>query len=122
MGERLEVAKEVLERAKEEYKRGKALKENLFIRNACDKAFLAVVQAVNDLVKEKTGVVPTDHRMRRDFLREMGREDLRAEYSDIMRDLHDDCFYSGIIIEKNIEKAVQKVEEFLKKIEEAEKS
>lgn len=117
MGERLEVAWEFLRKAKEEYRRGKALKENFIIRNSCDKAFLALVQAVNDLVKTKTGVVPLNHRERRKFLREVDREDLRAEYSDLMKDLHEECFYTGIINEPDIERAVEKVEKFLKEIE-----
>ncbi len=78
MGERLEVVKELFKRAKEGYKRGKALRDQFFI-NAADKAFLALVEALNDHIRERIEVIPKDHATRRNFLREIGREDLRAE-------------------------------------------
>ena len=45
----------------------------------------------------------------------MSAEEPRAEYSNLMKDLHEDCFYTGIIDEV-IEAAFKKAEEFIAKI------
>ncbi len=34
-----------------------------------------------------------------------------------MQDLHNDCFYGGRIVERDIERSFDKVEEFIRKIE-----
>jgi len=102
--------------ATEELERGRKMRQNFLLRNSADKAFLAVVQAVNDAVKAKLGKVPLNHSERRRFLRDWGREDLRAEYSDLMKDLHEDCFYTGIIDEEVIDAAFKKAGEFIAKI------
>jgi len=120
MGERLEVAREILQMASEELERGRRLNQNFLLRNAADKAFLAVVQAVNDVAKARLGKIPLNHGERRRFLRDVGREDLRAEYSDLMRDLREDCFYTGIIDEEVIDAAFKKAGDFVEKIEELE--
>jgi hypothetical protein len=46
----------------------------------------------------------------------MSAEEPRAEYSNLMKDLHEDCFYTGIIDEEVIEAAFKKAEEFIAKI------
>ncbi|WP_243671251.1 hypothetical protein [Vulcanisaeta sp. JCM 16161] len=49
----------------------------LLYRNAADKAFLALIIAINAFIYGKTGIIPKNHSERRRILREIGREDLR---------------------------------------------
>jgi len=51
-------------------------------------------------------------------LRKMGREDLRALYSDLMKTLHDEAFYEGVYQPDEVEYALKKVEEIISKLEE----
>jgi len=51
-------------------------------------------------------------------LRKMGREDLRALYSDLMKTLHDEAFYEGVYQPDEVEYALKKVEEIVSKLEE----
>jgi hypothetical protein len=62
-------------------------------------------------VKAIEGVEPTSHGERRRMLRKMGREDLRALYSDIMKTLHEEAFYEGVYQPDEVEYAIKKVEE-----------
>jgi hypothetical protein len=48
----------------------------------------------------------------------MGREDLRALYSDLMKTLHDEAFYEGVYQPDEVEYALRKVEEIISKLEE----
>ena len=113
----LETAKEILSYAKEELARALRLGDILLYRNAADKAFLALVVAVNAYVEAKEGIVPKSHSDRRRMLRRMGREDLRALYSDIMRTLHEEAFYEGVFQPDEVEYAVRKVEEIIRDLE-----
>jgi len=51
-------------------------------------------------------------------LRKMGREDLGALYSDLMKTLHDEAFYEGVYQPEEVEYALKKVEEIISKLEE----
>ncbi len=51
-------------------------------------------------------------------MRKMGREDLRALYSDLMKTLHDEAFYEGVYQPEEVEYALKKVEEIISKLEE----
>jgi acyl-CoA reductase-like NAD-dependent aldehyde dehydrogenase len=106
-----ELAKEILGYAKAELERALKTGDMLLYRNAADKAFLALVVAVNAYVKAIEGVEPTSHGERRRMLRKMGREDLRALYSDIMKTLHEEAFYEGVYQPDEVEYAIKKVEE-----------
>jgi len=39
----------------------------------------------------------------------MGREDLRALYSDVMKTLYDEAFYGGVYNPEEVEYAIEKV-------------
>ena len=52
------------------------------------------------------------------FLRKIGREDLRALYSDLMKTLHEEAFYEGVYQPEEVEYAMRKVEEVIAKLEE----
>jgi len=82
------------------------------------RSFLALVIAINAYIKAIEGVEPTSHSERRRILRKMGREDLRALYSDLMKTLHDEAFYEGVYQPDEVEYALKKVEEIISKLEE----
>ena len=112
------LAKEVLEYAREEFKKAVRLNDILLYRNAADKAFLALIIAVNAYISAVEGVEPSSHSERRRILRKIGREDLRALYSDLMKTLHEEAFYEGIYQPDEVEYAIRKVEEIIARLRE----
>jgi secreted Zn-dependent insulinase-like peptidase len=88
-------------------------------RNAADKAFLALVIAVNGFIVLRTSTIPRSHSDRRKFLRELGREDLRAIYSDLMRTLHDEAFYEGGYDPEEVKYAIKRVRDVIEEIKKA---
>ena len=118
----LETAKEILKYAKEELNKALKINDVFLYRNAADKAFLALVVAVNTYIKSKEGIVPRSHSERRRILRKMGKEYLRALYSDLMRTLHDEAFYEGVFQPDEVEYAMKKIEEIICALEEEVKS
>ena len=112
------LAREVFNYAKEEFEKALKLNDVFLYRNAADKVFLALVIAINAYIKAIEGVEPTSHSERRRILRKMGREDLRALYSDLMKTLHDEAFYEGVYQPEEVEYALKKVEEIVSKLEE----
>jgi hypothetical protein len=112
------LAREVLRYAVEELEKAVKLGDILLYRNAADKVFLALVIAVNAYIAAVEGVEPTSHAERRKILRKMGREDLRALYSDLMKTLHEEAFYQGVYQPDEVEYAMRKVEEVVAQLEE----
>ncbi len=112
------LAREVLRYAVEELEKAVKLGDILLYRNAADKVFLALVIAVNAYIAAVEGVEPTSHAERRKILRKMGREDLRALYSDLMKTLHEEAFYQGVYQPDEVQYAVKKVEEVIAQLEE----
>ena len=112
------LAREVFNYAKEEFEKALKLNDIFLYRNAADKVFLALVIAINAYIKAIEGVEPTSHSERRRILRKMGREDLRALYSDLMKTLHDEAFYEGVYQPDEVEYALRRVEEIISKLEE----
>jgi secreted Zn-dependent insulinase-like peptidase len=112
------LAREVFNYAKEEFEKALKLNDIFLYRNTADRAFLALVIAINAYIKAIEGVEPTSHSERRRMLRKMGREDLRALYSDLMKTLHDEAFYEGVYQPEEVEYALKKVEEIISKLEE----
>jgi HEPN domain-containing protein len=113
------LAEEVLGYAEEEFRRALETKDILLYRNAADKAFLALVIAVNGFIVLRTSTIPRSHSDRRKFLRELGREDLRAIYSDLMRTLHDEAFYEGVYDPEEVKYAIKKVRDVIEEIKKA---
>ncbi len=111
------LAREVLRYAVEELEKAVKLGDILLYRNAADKVFLALVIAVNAYVAAVEGVEPTSHAERRKILRKMGREDLRALYSDLMK-THEEAFYHGIYQPDEVQYAAKKVEDVIAQLEE----
>jgi HEPN domain-containing protein len=113
-----ELAKEVLRYAKEEFEKAVKLNDIFLYRNAADKAFLALVIAVNAYIRAVEGIEPSSHGERRRILRKIGREDLRALSSDLMKTLHEEVFYEGVYQPDEVEYAMRKIEEVMVKLEE----
>jgi NADH:ubiquinone oxidoreductase subunit D len=111
------LAREVLRYAVEELEKAVKLGDIFLYRNAADKVFLALVIAVNAYIAAVEGVEPTSHAERRKILRKMGREDLRAFYSDLMK-THEEAFYQGVYQPDEVQYAVKKVEEVIAQLEE----
>jgi HEPN domain-containing protein len=106
-----ELAKEVLSYAKNGLEKALKTGDMFLYRNAADKAFLAFVIAINAYIKAVKGVEPVNHGERRKMLRKIGREDLRALYSDLMKTLHEEAFYEGVYQPEEVEYAIRKTEE-----------
>jgi hypothetical protein len=112
-----ETAREILRYAREEFEKAIRIGDHLLYRNAADKAFLALVVAVNEYIRAVEGVVPTSHSERRRILRKIGREDLRALYSDMMKTLHEEAFYEGVYQPEEVEYAMKKIEQVIDELE-----
>jgi HEPN domain-containing protein len=113
----LETAMEALRYAEEGLEKAVKTGDLLLYRNAADRAFLAAVLAVNAYVSRKLGVASTSHSERRLLLRRMGREDLRALYSDVTKALRDEAFYGGVYNQEEVKYAIEKVKQLLKEVE-----
>jgi HEPN domain-containing protein len=113
-----ELAREILNYAKEEFEKAIKLNDVFLYRNAADKAFLALVIAINAYISAVEGVEPGSHSERRRILRKIGREDLRALYSDLVSTLHEEAFYEGVYQPDEVEYAIRKVEEVITRLRE----
>ena len=109
----LATAEEILGYAEEEFRKAIKTGDILLYRNAVDKAFLSMVLAVNSYIKMKLNVIARSHSERRSLLRQIGREDLRALYSDVMRTLHDEAFYEGVYNPSEAEYAIALVRKMI---------
>ncbi len=118
LGLSFDTAREILNYAREELEKALKLNDVFLYRNAADKAFLALIIAVNTYIERKEGIVPRTHSERRRILRKIGKEDLRALYSDLMKTLHEEAFYEGIYQPDEVKYAIQKVSEIIDKLEE----
>ncbi|MEM4972037.1 MAG: hypothetical protein QXE01_12395 [Sulfolobales archaeon] len=112
-----ETAREILGYAYEELDRAERLRDILLYRSAADKGFLALIIAINEYIRISKGVIPKSHAERRRILREIGREDLRALYSDIMKTLHEEAFYEGVYQVDEVRYALNKVKSIIDELE-----
>ena len=88
----LDATKEILNYAKEELRKALKLNDMFLYWNASDKALLAI----NTYIEIKEDITPKSHSERRRILRKIGKEELRAHYSDLMKTLHDEAFYERV--------------------------
>jgi hypothetical protein len=112
-----ETAREILDYAFEEFDRSEKLRDMILYRNAADKGFLALVVAINEYIYLVKKFVPRSHSERRRVLREIGREDLRAVYSDLMKTLHDEAIYEGIYQPDEVRYALNKVKHVIEELQ-----
>ena len=75
-----------------------------------------MIIAINSYITRKLKVTPKSHSERRLLLRKIGREDLRAAYSDITRTLHDEAFYEGIYNPEEAKYAIKQVKKLIKEL------
>ncbi len=112
-----ETARELLRYAREEFEKALRVNDFFLYRNAADKAFLALIVAINEYIAALEGVAPKSHSERRRLLRKMGREDLRALYSDLMKTLYEEAFYEGVYQPDEVRYAMDKVEAIIDELE-----
>ncbi len=112
-----ETAREILGYAMEELERAEKLRDMLLYRNAADKAFLALIIAINEYIHAVKGITPKNHSERRRILREIGREDLRALYSDIMKTLHEEALYEGVYQPEEVRYAMKLIAKIIDELE-----
>jgi hypothetical protein len=100
----LSSARELYERALGEFEEAVARNDVIGIRDSAEKAWNAVVQAINALIIYYTGVTPMSHFERRRKLRELERSvrevgELRLadRYMARFGVLHGETFYEGVI-------------------------
>ena len=124
--ERIREAWEFLAEARKEFEEGRREGNRILMRDAAEKAWNAVIQALNFLfAKEGISPLPRSHRERRIKLRELesARPQIREKgFFDrfMARDhiLHERAFYDGDVIEEEIEEEFEKVEALIRDIEE----
>jgi hypothetical protein len=97
-------ARELYERALREFEEAVARNDVIGIRDSAEKAWNAVVQAINALIVYYTGVTPMSHFERRRKLRELERSvrevgelGLTDRYMARFGVLHGETFYEGVI-------------------------
>ena len=100
----LSSARELYERALREFEEAVARNDVIGIRDSAEKAWNAVVQAINALIIYYTGVTPMSHferrRKLREFersVREVGELGLADRYVARFGVLHGETFYEGVI-------------------------
>jgi len=87
------------------------------LRDAAEKAWLAVNRAVEALLVA-LGVEAKTYKEKRDWLRKLGYEALRDRFAAREKFLHIDCFYDGMCDADFVEYEIAKVEEILKFVDE----
>ncbi|HEV2519348.1 MAG TPA: hypothetical protein VGX00_01835 [Thermoplasmata archaeon] len=110
---------ETFRRALEELADARVRADRLKAREAGEKAWLAVVEATDRLLRSKgvrIGPGPRAHVERRMALTTLGLDDLRRTYSDLAESLHGEFFYfdegdSGVPLDALFEEAARFVEE-----------
>jgi hypothetical protein len=97
-------ARKLYERALREFEEAVARNDVIGIRDSAEKAWNAVVQAINALIIYYTGVTPMSHFERRRKLRELERSarevgelGLADRYVARFGVLHGETFYEGVI-------------------------
>ena len=117
-------ARELYERALREFEEAVARNDVIGIRDSAEKAWNAVVQAINALIVYYTGVTPMSHFERRRKLkeleksvREVGELGLADRYMARFRVLHGETFYEGIIDVEQLRDEMVKVERIIGDVE-----
>lgn len=118
----LDVARTFLQTAREELEEGLSTGNYVKVRDAAEKAWNAVVQATDHAMRVR-GRTPLPgqeaHRDRRNFLEEIGRQDLLQSYTYFSERLHGDVFYWGSLLPAEaLRRYLDEVEDYLRRISE----
>ena len=116
------MAESFLELAREEAKTGYSTGDMRRVRDAAEKAWLAVLQAT-DAAMERHGLFPDPgaraHLTRYEFLEDSGRRDLSARLHEFADRLHGSYFYWGAVPnEAGMGVALDEVAEYIRRVTE----
>lgn len=114
------MAESFLELAREEARTGYKAKDMRHVRDAAEKAWLAVLQAA-DAAMSRNGRVPEPgpraHYTRQEFLEEVGRKDLANQLRVFADMLHGQYFYYGAVPDQGrMQVALDEAAEFVRRV------
>jgi len=119
----IKMAEDFYDRARREFNGVIAKVDVLAVRDSAEKAWNAVVQAVNALVLKYMERIPSSHFERRKMLREIEGKDKRVEELEILdrymaryKVLHGETFYEGIIDIEQLKTEMEKVKKLIEDI------
>ncbi|MEM1625602.1 MAG: PaREP1 family protein [Thermosphaera sp.] len=119
----IKMAEDFYDRARREFNGAVAKVDVLAVRDSAEKAWNAVVQAVNALVLKYMERIPSSHFERRKMLREIEGKDKRVEELEILdrymaryKVLHGETFYEGIIDIEQLKTEMEKVKKLIEDI------
>jgi len=119
---KLDYAQDTLTFAELEAAVGFESKDNLRVRDAAEKAFLAITEATDGLMMahgQYPDPGPDVHHQRRVYLDTIDRPDLRRDYNDFQNTLHGDCFYNGHCpTSEGFKKYLEGVRDYIRKVRE----
>ena len=117
-------ARELYERALRDFEEAIVKNDVIGIRDSAEKAWNAVVQAINALLIHYTGVMPRSHFERRKMLRELERSvrevgelGFSDRYLARFKILHGETFYEGVIDIEQIKDEMVKVKKIIEDVE-----
>jgi HEPN domain-containing protein len=117
-------ARDLYERALRDFEEAIVKNDVIGIRDSAEKAWNAVVQAINALLLHYTGVMPRSHFERRKMLRELERSvrevgelGLSDRYMARFKVLHGETFYEGVIDVEQLKDEMVKVKKIIEDVE-----
>jgi len=103
---------EFYNRGIKEYNEGLKERDTIKTRKGCEEIFHALVELSDGIITEHGYPRPEDHTTRAEVLENFGMD---TTYNWIKERLHNEGYYSGIIKEKYLEKAIKAVDTEIKK-------
>ena len=123
IGDRLNLARDLLQAAREEFARAEEAKGGaavIGIRNACGKGWLAALEATNYYFLMQ-GVpiseLPENDRGRKYFVGTYMDRDMRRAYIEMRQTFHLDGYYEGIVEFDDMPRHLSELEEYINDIE-----
>ena len=122
-GSRLNLARELLKAARDEFVRAEEAKGGaavIGLRNSCGKGWLATVEAINaHFLNQGVAVseLPDKERGRRFFVSRYMSREMRRNYNDLWKTFHVDGYYEGIVEFDEMPDRFDELEEFIESIE-----
>ncbi|MFN3804830.1 MAG: PaREP1 family protein [Pyrobaculum sp.] len=119
----LKMAEVFYTRAREEFEKALATGDTVGVRDAAEKAWNAVVHAVDALILKYGEALPTSHFERRRRLRELERRVKEIEKLGLLdrymarhKVLHGETFYEGLIDVEQLKTEIEKVKKMIEDI------
>jgi hypothetical protein len=112
----MQESEEILIFALDEFKKAKREQNEMLARQVCEKAYLALIKALNAFfIKKgkKLDELPLGERGRRYFLHSLAGKQLQNFYDSFRSRLHIDGFHEGIIIFDELEDDLNEIEKFI---------